>query len=146
MLLPNASVSGSDTSFSFKNSLNSSLWTVAGKVGIPLGAVRLYVQVGADRHQATSTTTQIINDRSYTADDGTVQTVTGGTQTFVLRTAGWGVLFGGGIEVWVKPKFGIYAEAERDLLRGADRDGGEGRMNDQLTAFRIGVRIRLLGH
>lgn len=141
----NVTISGSDTYFHFDNSLNTSILTVAGKVGVPLGAVRLYAQVGADRHQATSTTTQTIDDRTYTTADGVTETFTGGTQTFVLKTAGWGLLYGGGIEVWVAPKFGIYAEVERAKLKGASGDGGEGKMDDQVTAIRVGIRFRILG-
>jgi len=137
--------SGSDVFYRFNNSLNTSMWTVAGKVGLPLGAVRLYAQAGADRHQATSTTTQTNDDRPYTDADGVVQTFKGGTQTFVLRTAGWGFSYGGGIEVWVGRKLGIYAEVERAKLVGASRDGDAGQMDERVTAIRLGIRFRPFG-
>jgi hypothetical protein len=137
--------SGSAGSYRFDNSLSSSLVTVGGKVGLPLGAVRLYAQAGADRHEATSTTTQTIDDRAYTDIDGNAGTLTGGTQTFVLRTSGWGLSYGGGIEVWVSRKLGIYAEFERAKLLGPSRDGDPGRIDERVTSFRLGLRIRPFG-
>jgi len=137
--------SGVEGYYRFNNSLDTSMWTVAGKVGLPLGAVRVYAQAGADRHQATSTTTQTNADRTYTGADGNAATLTGGTQTFVLRTAGWGFSYGGGIEVWVGRKLGIYAEFDRAKLLGASRDGDPGRMDERVTAFRLGIRFRPFG-
>ncbi|MCX6543143.1 MAG: hypothetical protein NTV05_01875 [Acidobacteria bacterium] len=139
------SIRGTGQSFNFKSSLNTTLFTAKGKVALPLGVVRLYLQVGADYHRATSTTVQTHDDWTYTDADGVVQTFTGGTQSFTLRTAGWGLLYGGGIEVWAAPKIGLFAEVERATLKGASRDGDEGRMNDALTAYRIGIRFRPFG-
>ena len=138
-------IRGGETSYYFNNSLNTNLFTAAGKVAVPLGAVRLYGQAGADYHRATSTTTQTIADRTYTDADGVVQTSTGGTQSFVLRTAGWGLLYGGGIEIWTAPKFGIYAEVERAQLKGASRDGDQGQIDDWVMTFRVGVRFLVFG-
>jgi hypothetical protein len=140
-----ATASGSESTFRFDHTLSNSMWTVAGKVGLPLGVVRLYVQAGADRHRATSTTTESVDTKTYTDADGVTQTIPGGSQTFVLRTAGWGLSLGGGIEVWAKPKFGLYAEYERAKLLGKSRDGDPGQMDDIVTTFRLGVRVRLFG-
>jgi len=131
--------------YHFDSSLTTTVLSAYGKVGLPLGMVRMYALVGANRHQATWTTTQTNDDRTVTTPDGRSQSITGGTQKFVLRTAGWGVSYGGGIELWVKPKFGFYVEAERARLKGASRDGDQGKMDDRLTTFRIGIRLRLLG-
>lgn len=135
-------VNGSDIFYRFNNTLSTSMWTVAGKVGIPIGPVRLYGQAGADYHQSTSTTTETMDDRAYTDAEGNAGTLTRGTQTFVLRTSGWGLSYGGGLEGWVAYNFGIYAEVERAKLEGASPDGAPGHMDDHVTTFRVGVRIR----
>ena len=138
-------VTGADTYFNFNTSVNVRYFTVVGKVAVPLGAVRLYGQVGGNRHQATFSTNQTLLDRPYTAADGTTGTFTGGKQTFTLQTAGWGMVYGAGVEFWVAPRFGLYAEGEYVNLRGPSRDGSEGKMSDQITSFRIGMRFRLIG-
>ena len=47
------------------------------------------------------------------------QTFKGGTQTFETETRGWGWLFGGGLEAWIKPSFAIYGEAGSAALKGS---------------------------
>ncbi|MEI6669094.1 MAG: hypothetical protein WCP29_13145 [Acidobacteriota bacterium] len=141
----NATVTGSDAYLHFANTTSTNLVTAAAKVGIPLGAVRFYAKAGADRHQSTSTTTQTIDDRSYVTADGATQSVTGGTQKFVLRTAGWALSFGGGMEVWLGSRVGLYVEGEQAKLKGPSRDGDPGKMNDQMTSIRIGLLLRLIG-
>ncbi len=138
-------LSGSGPYYRFTSSLNSNTLTAVGKVALPLGPVRLYAQVGADRHQATFTTTQTSDARVVLAEDGTETTIVGGTQKFVLRTAGWGLAYGGGIEVWMGRKLGMYAEFERRTLKGASRDGDPGKLDDRITAFNIGIRLHLFG-
>jgi hypothetical protein len=149
-------VEGSGTNYRFKSSLDTHVMTVSGKIALPLHRVRIYAQGGANYHRGIFTTTQTIDDTTYTTDDTTVTiddvtvttpgvtvTMTGGTQTLQLRTAGWGWLFGGGIEVWVAPAFAIYAEGSRAKLSGSSRDGAEGGIDDRLTTILIGGRIRI---
>jgi hypothetical protein len=154
----NAEGSGTSggTNYRFSSSLDTHVMTVAGKIALPLHRVRIYVQGGAANHRGIFSTTQTIDDTTYTTDDvteivdgvtvtipGVTVTLKGGTQTLQLRTAGWGWLFGGGIEVWVAPSFAIYAEGSRIKLRGDSRDGAEGGIDDRLTTILVGGRIRI---
>ena len=131
--------------YRFTSTLTNTMLSAYGKLGLPLGMVRLYGLAGANRHQATWTTTQTNNDRTVTTADGGSLTIAGGTQKFVLRTAGWAFSYGGGIELWLAPKFGLYAEGERAKIKGDSRDGDPGKMDDRVTTFRLGIRFRLLG-
>jgi hypothetical protein len=149
---------GSGTNYRFNSTLDAQVMTLAGKVALPLHRVRIYAQGGANYHRGIFDTTQTTDDTTYTTPDVTVTTddvsvttpgvtvtLRGGTQSLRLRTAGWGWLFGGGMEVWVAPSFAIYAEVSRAKLSGVSRDGAEGSINDRLTTVMVGGRIRL-GH
>jgi hypothetical protein len=138
-------ITGSGTGFSFTNSLKSDIVTVMGKVGASPGIVRFYGQAGIDYHQATSDTSQTVPDRTITVD-GVDEVIPGGTQTFQLKTEGWGMVFGGGLEVWVNHNLGLFGEANYAKIKG-DRVGGgaEGSIDDWLTYITVGARFRLGG-
>jgi hypothetical protein len=140
----NAATAGSDSTFSFTSTLVPQIVTLGGKIGIPAGRARIYGEIGADYTWATLTTAEAIGDHTVVVD-GVVQTVPGGTQTFVLKTAGWGWTFGGGLEVWMKRSVGLYAEAGRVRLKGTSTDGGEGSLDENLTYAVAGLRFRLGG-
>ena len=98
-----------------------------------------------DEYQALSheiETTQTQDPRTVTVDE-VVQTIPGGTQTFELKTDGWGWLFGGGLEVWVSPSFAIYGEFDYGALKGSDVSGGEARIDDRLTSALLGLRVHI---
>ena len=133
---------GSGTNFRFSSFLDTHVMTAAAKVALPLGRVRIYAQGGANYHRGIFNTTETIDDTTVTVD-GVSVTVKGGTQTWKLRTAGWGWLFGGGIEVWVAHSFAIYAEGSRIKLHGDSRDGAEGGIDDRLTTMLVGGRVRI---
>jgi hypothetical protein len=136
----NVTASGSGEGFRFDSDLDAHVFTLVGKVGAPIGPVRVYGQVGPDYHRATLTTTQTIDQKSVTVD-GVTTTIPGGTQTLTLNTSGWGLLFGGGLEGWFTNFFAIYGEAGRALLKGNNRDGGEGTIDDGLTYIVVGARV-----
>lgn len=133
---------GTGDTFRFSSVFDADVATVAGMVGVPIGPVRLYGKVGTNYQQSTFSTTQIHDPQTIVIDD-VPQTVEGITQTIALRTAGWGLLAGGGIETWVTPSFGLYAELSRAALRGDAVDNGEGASDEALTSLFIGVRIRI---
>lgn len=132
---------GTGTTHRFTNDFDTSLVTVAGLGGVPVGPVRFYGKGGANYHRATISTTQTIDDRTVTVDGADV-TIPGGTQTNAFETRGWGWLFGGGMEAWVTPYFAMYAEFGRASLKGAAVEG-EGSIDDWLTSYTIGGRLRL---
>lgn len=124
----NATASGSGTDYRFNSTLDAQVVTVTGRLGVPIGPVRLSGQVGTNYHDATLTTQETIKDQS---------------QTFDVETRGWGWVFGAGIEIWTAPAFALYADAGIAGLRGAPVGGGEARFNDRLRFVTIGARVRI---
>ena len=133
---------GSGTDFRFNSALDVHVLNIAGKVGIPIKIVRLYGQGGATYHRATWETEQTIDTVTRTTDTGTV-TIPGGTQTYRLDTGGWGWSIGGGLEVWLARSFALYTEGGRLALKGSARDGADGSLDEGLTYFVVGGRVRL---
>ena len=134
-------VDGSGTGYRFNSSLDAHLFTVVGKVGGPVGPLRLYGEAGADYHRATFETTQTIDEQTVVVDDATV-TTKGGTQTISLETAGWGLVFGGGVEVWLARRFALYGEGSYAAIKGNAREG-EGAIDDHVIAVTFGVRVHI---
>jgi hypothetical protein len=125
-----ASANGSGTNYSFDSALETQVVTVAGRLGVPIGPVRLSGQVGTNYHYATLKTQETINSAS---------------QSFKVETRGWGWVFGGGMELWVAPAFALYTDAGFAGLKGAPVGGGEARFNDRLRFITFGARVRIGG-
>jgi hypothetical protein len=140
----NVTVKGSGEGYNFTSSTATHLFTIAGKAGGPVGPTRLYGRAGANYLRATSSTSDTIDDRTITVD-GVEQTIKGGTQTFELKTQGWGWLFGGGFEVWVSQSAALYADLSFTKLRGKEKGDGDGRLNDRLMLFFAGIRVHIGG-
>jgi opacity protein-like surface antigen len=119
---------GSGEGHSFDSSLDPQMVTIAGKVGVPLGPVKLYGMAGANYHEATSTTTQ---------------TIAGASQTLEFQTEGWGLLFGGGLDAWIASRVALYVEGGFAGLKGTAVGGGEAQIDDRLRFILVGVRIRI---
>ena len=68
-----------------------------------------------------------------------------GTAASAMKTEGWGWLFGGGLEAWVKPSFALYAEAGQARLKGTERNSGPGTMDDRTNFVLAGIRIHIGG-
>jgi hypothetical protein len=139
-----ATAEGSGTNLRFNSSLDADVVTIAGTAGAPIGPLRLYARAGGNFHQATFATTQTNDERTVTIE-GVARTIPGGTQTFELKTQGWGWLFGGGAEAWISRSFAIYADLSFTGLKGKARGGGEGAMSDRVTAIVLGGRYRIGG-
>jgi hypothetical protein len=136
-------VSGSGDGFRFNSFLDAHVLTVAGKGGVPIGPVRLYGQIGMNYSRASFGTTQTADDATVTVDDVTV-TIPGGTQSYEIRTRGWGWMFGGGMEAWVTNRFAIYGEVARAGLEGSPvDDDAEGALDEGLTSILVGVRVKI---
>jgi hypothetical protein len=136
------SVYGSDQTYRFRSELSTDIVTAAGKIGAQFGPARLYGLGGMNYQFSDYTTVQTIDDVTVTVD-GESKIIPGGTQTLFFQTKGWGWLFGGGVEIWVSPRFGVYGEVTRLKLNGTDTRGGEGKTNDQMTSLIIGARYAL---
>lgn len=118
---------GGDT-FSFNSVFDVDVFTVAAKLAIPAGPVRIYGLGGANFHQSTLNLTETIDTAS---------------QAFLQKTHGWGWLVGGGTEIWVTPKVALYGELSVAQVKGKAEDKGEGLLDDRLRFLGVGVRIRL---
>jgi hypothetical protein len=120
--------SGSGDTYSFNSELDVDVVTVAGALGVPIGPVRLYGKGGTNYHFGTSTTKETINSLS---------------QTFEVKTRGWGWLFGAGMEIWIAPAVALYADAGFAGVKGAAVGGGEARLDDRLRFLMFGARVRI---
>ena len=136
-------VTGNDTTYNFTSEFASQIVTAVAKVGAQAGPARIYGLGGMNYHFSDITTVELTGDTTYTVD-GVTTTVPGGTQTMFFQTKGWGWLFGGGIEIWVKPRFALYGEVTRLKLNGTDTRGGEGKVNDNMTSIIGGIRFALM--
>ena len=105
-----------------------------GKVGIPLGPVRPYGQVGGTYHQAKFHTNQTMT-----------QQPSPNTLSYELRTRGWSWTFGGGVEIWFSSIFGIYGEFNSSGVKGVAEDDAEGLVDDRMMSVLVGARVRLGG-
>lgn len=130
--------------FNFESTFDTHIVNLGGMVGVPIGPIRIFGKGGATFHQATFFTEQ--TNENYTITIGDVEVpLPGGTQQFSLRTDGWGYYFGGGLEAWVAPSWGIYTEIVRSQLKGKTMDEGEGELDSKATALVVGVRLRIGG-
>jgi hypothetical protein len=132
---------GSDT-FSFETKRVTRVLTIGGKAGVPVGPGRIYALGGVNRHEATLTTTETVDDQTVTVD-GVNQTIKGGTQAFADKTRGWSWMLGGGYELWTSKWVGIYGEVTRTKLKGSNVSGGDAVVDEQGTFIIGGVRVRL---
>jgi hypothetical protein len=133
---------GSGQGYRFDSTYEMRLMNLLGKIGGPVGPMRLYGQFGATHNRVTLTTVQTMDDRTVTVDE-VPTTIPGGTQSFGLITSGWGWSLGGGLEGWLKPAVGLYAEFAYAPIEGADDRGGEGRIDDRAMFLGGGIRVRL---
>lgn len=121
--------SGSGDGFRFKSTRKTEVMMLSGTVGGPVGGTRIYGRGGAAYHRATLTTTETID--------------ASGTQTLELKTAGWGWVAAGGVEVWLKPFVGVYVDGGMAKLQGNAVGGGEGSLDDRLIFATVGVRVHV---
>ncbi|MEO7275426.1 MAG: outer membrane beta-barrel protein [Vicinamibacterales bacterium] len=139
---PGVNANGTGTGYQFNSVLSSRIYAINGKVGVPIGRARLYGQGGTNYHRATLSVTETLDDTTITVG-GISEAVRGGTQTLELNTGGWGWQVGAGLEIWVKPSIGIFAEASRTRLKGEGLEGGHGTLDDYLNAAFVGLKLKI---
>jgi len=117
-------LTGASNAYEYVSTFQTDVFTMVGKLGVPVSYVRPYGFGGATWNRAHWTTTQIITEQTYTIDGAQV-VFPGGTQTFNLHTQGWSWIAGAGIEVAVgrpgastgnRPVPGV-PDHDRDVLR-----------------------------
>lgn len=124
---PKANVSGTTDTFAFTNSLDVHIFTLAGKIGVPAGPVRLYGTVGTNYHRAISRTTE---------------TIGGTTQSFEFKTNGWFWMWNGGSEFWFGSSFALFGELGFARLRNSSVEG-TGVLDDHVRSMLFGARVRI---
>jgi hypothetical protein len=66
------------------------------------------------------------------------------TLTIELETEGWGPVYGGGFEGWIKPRFAVYVEGAFGTLKGNPTVRTvEGDMDEGFKYFLVGARVKL---
>lgn len=126
---------GNGTSFRFDTATRLEALNLAGNIGVPAGITRIYGIGGMTYHRATTTTAETIDASASNP---------GGKQTFELRTEGWGLLVGGGLELWANRRVGFYGEYTRSKLKGEDVNGGPARIDVASPAAVLGIRLNLI--
>lgn len=120
---------GGGADFDFTSAFDVHIFTVVANIGVPAGPVRIYGKVGANFHHAVQTTTQIAGEDR---------------QTMELVTEGWGPVYGGGFEGWIKPRFAIYVEGAFGSLKGNPTvQTIEGDISEGFKYFLVGARVKL---
>jgi hypothetical protein len=114
--------------FTFDSQFDVDVFNVAAVVGVPAGRGRVYGLVGGSYHQSTTNLTQTIDNQ---------------TQLFAQKTHGWGLLVGGGLEVWATPKVAVFGELSMARIKANAEDKGDGLVDDRLRFITVGVKIRL---
>jgi hypothetical protein len=123
--------SGTGSNYEFSSVQSTWIGAINGKGSIPAHRVRIYGQGGTNYSRAKFSTTQTITNV--------------GTQKIELKTGGWGWQIGGGLEVWVKPPFGVFGEFNRFHLKGEGIEGGHGSLDDWFTTALFGMRVKIGG-
>jgi hypothetical protein len=116
--------------YTFETTLDSDVWTIAGKAGVQAGPTRIYGKGGFNYHEAVNKTTQTMDNL---------------TQTFEYKTTGWSWLIGGGMEGWLgtNHRMAIYADFAIMPLKGKAESGGEAMIDDSLKVVTVGLKLRL---
>jgi hypothetical protein len=116
--------------YAFDTTLNADIWNILGKAGVQGGPMRIYGQGGLSYHQATHTTNQTIGEAS---------------QRFERQTNGWSYVFGGGAEIWVKPRIAIFGEVDLAKVKGNATDESEAKIDDRARSILAGIRVHIGG-
>lgn len=123
-----ATANGSGSNYSFNSTLEPQALIVGGRIGIPIGPVRISGLIGTTWQDSTLKTHETINNVS---------------QDFVVETRGWGWVWGPALEVWTSSWLAIYGEAGFGKLKGTPTTGGEVRFDDRLRQVTVGVRVHV---
>ena len=121
-------VTANETGYQFSTTRESGFLSVAGRAGFRKGRFRPFGRAGMSLGRATVTTIETIGEN---------------TETLAMRARGWAPVYGGGVEVWLSPRLGVFADAQRLGLKGKDeRDSGI-ELNDTLLTAQAGLTLRL---
>ncbi len=139
---PTTSATASETVYNFTDTLDVAIVTIGGKVGVPVGPVRVYGRVGVTYERSLSSMSQNVLERTSTVDDVTT-TVPGGSVTLEYETSGLGWFAGGGLELWLTRHVAFYAEGNFMMLKGSESGAGQGVLDDKHMSVLGGIRLRV---
>jgi len=140
----NIRLTGVSSGYEYVSTFTTDVLTMVGKLGVPLAYLRPYGFGGATWSRSHWKTTETILEQTYTVD-GVDAVYPGGTQTFNLYTQGWSWIAGGGFEVPVGKRGLIFGEGGWAGVKGDDRQGGEGKVDERVFYIIGGIRIRIIG-
>jgi hypothetical protein len=138
----NITAKGSDTGFSFEATREIEFFTLVAKAGFPIGQVRFYGLGGINYHRSNTEMSETIDETTVTIDD-VATTVPGGTWTYKYGSKKSNWIFGGGMEVWVSKRLGIFGEISRVKVSGGGPSGTLPVMDDRSTFIVAGLRLHL---
>jgi hypothetical protein len=121
-------VGAKESGYEFSTTREGSFLAFTGRAGLRKGRFRPFGRAGLSLSRATVTTTQTVDES---------------TQIIQMRAKGWAPVYGAGLEIWLKPRFGLYFDGQYLGLKGKDeRDSGL-EVDDRLLTAQVGVTIRL---
>ena len=134
-------VDASTDAFKFTTTREGGVLSFTGRAGFRKSRVRPFARGGLSLSRLTLTTTETVNETSVVID-GVTQTVPAGTQILQLRAKGWAPVYGGGVEVWLSPRIGIYGDVQRIGLKGKDDRDADIHIDDAVITAQGGVTVR----
>jgi hypothetical protein len=121
-------VAAKETGYEFSTTREGSFVALAGRAGLRKGRFRPFGRAGLSLDRATVTTTQTVGES---------------TQIIQMRARGWAPVYGGGLEIWLKPRLGLYFDGQYVGLKGKDEHDSGIEVDDKLLTAQAGVTIRL---
>ena len=120
-------VAAEESGYEFSTTREGSFVAFAGRAGFRRGRFRPFGRAGLSLARATVTTTQTVGES---------------TQKMQMRARGWSPVYGGGLEFWLKPRFGLYFDGQYLRLKGKDERNTGIEVDDALLTAQAGVTIR----
>jgi len=117
-----------ETDYQFSTTRESSYLAASGRAGLHKGRFRPFGRAGMSFGRTTETTTQTMGESK---------------ETLAVRARGWAPVFGGGLEVWLSPRLGLFADAQRLGFKSKDERDSPIEINDTLFTAQAGVTVRL---
>ena len=133
---------GEGGTYRFSSELDTDFATLGGEAQWPTGRVTIFGTVGATHHRATWTTVNTIDDTTVTVD-GVSQTLSGGTETYIVKTQGWNLAFGGGANYWLTKRLAIRGGIDYSIFKGNDLGTSLAKIDDGMLSAKFGVTFRI---
>jgi len=137
-----ATTTGDGGTYTFSSELDTDFATVGGEARLPAGRLTIFGTFGGTHHRATWTTVNSVDDTTVTVG-GASQTLSGGTETWIVKTQGWNLAFGGGANYWVTDRLGIRGGIDYSIFKGNDLGTSLAKIDDSLLSAKFGVIFKI---